>query len=183
MVTVDHARSAASAIALIALLAGCSAAPPPAADDYPDLSLAETKSSVQLLRNAAETLIDAETVESTTETDASVPCLDPADDPTGEIRRWLSTTEVRLVRWHAWRVGDVADILIDTFVDKSWYTIDDEPRFGGEATLLTSSGSANEVRVEAVGSEDDATAVIHVTVTGPCVRTAGDGSEELAALE
>jgi len=183
MVTVDHARSAASAIVLFAvlLITGCASAPPAPADDYPAITLAESKSTVQLLRNSAETRIDAEVVESRTETDESVACLDPADDPEGEIRRWLSSTEVQLVRWHAWRVADVADILIATFVNQSWFTIEGNAQFGGEATLLTSGKGATTIQVESVG--DDESATLHITVNGPCVRTAGAESDEVTGLQ
>lgn len=181
-------RSAATAILIltVGVLAGCASPGSPSegsAEEYPDLSLAESKSNVQLLRNAAETRIDAEVIDSSSETDASVACLSTAEDPDGRIRRWLSTSEVNLVRWHAWRVDDVAEILIGTFVDQSWNTIDVEGQHGAAGTLLTSGKGLAEIQVEAVGTEDDSAATIHITVSGPCLRTTGAGSDEVADLE
>ena len=189
MVTTGLAmRSATAAILVLTagLLAGCSSPGPGAAeapDEYPDVSLAESKSNAQLLRNSAESRIAAEVIDSTTEADASVACLSTAEDPDGEIRRWLSSTEVNLVRWHAWRVDDVADILIDTFVNQSWNTIDVDGEYTDTGRLLTSGKGLAEIQVEAVGTEDDSAATIHVTVSGPCVRTDGADSDEVASLE
>lgn len=190
MVTVDLTkRSAATAILIVTagILAGCAASTTVASDapldDYPAISLAESKSNVQLLRNSAETRIAEEVIEARTEADASVACLSEAEDPDGAIRHWLSTTEVSLVRWHAWRVDDVAQIMIDTFVDQSWATIDVDGEHTDAATLLTSGTGLAEIRVEAVGTEDDSAATIFVSVSGPCVRTDGVDSDEVTNLE
>ena len=181
-------RSAATAILVfsVGILAGCGSPNSGTAggsDDYPDVSLAESKSNVQLLRNSAESRIAAEVIDSSTDADASAACLSAAEDPDGEIRRWLSSTEVNLVRWHAWRVTDVADILIDTFVDQSWNTSDIEGEHAGTARLLTSDQGLAEIQIEAVGTEDDSAATLYITVTGPCVRTDGADSDEVADLE
>jgi hypothetical protein len=189
MVTTGLAmRSAATAalVLTVGLLAGCSSPDPGTAeapDEYPDISLAESKSNAQLLRNSAESRIAAEVIDSSTEADSSVACLSAAEDPDGEIRRWLSSSEVNLVRWHAWRVDDVADILIDTFVDQSWSTIDVDGEYTDTGKLLTSGNGVAEIQVETVGTEDDSAATIHVTVTGPCVRTDGADSDEVTSLE
>ena len=189
MVMTDRTmRSAAAAILVVSvgILVGCaspSSSPAEASDDYPDLSLAESKSNVQLLRNSAESRIAAEVVESSTDTDASTACLSASEDPDGKIRRWLSSTEVNLVRWHAWRVADVADILIDTFSDQSWDTIDIEGEHTDAAKLLTSGKGLAEIQVEALGTEDDSAATVYITVTGPCVKTDGADSDEVADLE
>ena len=180
-------RSAATAILVLTagLLAGCASPTSTSGspdDEYPDLSLAETKSNVQLLRNSAESRIAAEVIDSRAETDASVACLSAADDPDGTVRRWLSSTEVKLVRWHAWRVDAVADILIDTFVAQSWSTTDVEGQHTDAATLLTSGKALGEIQVEAAGTEDNSAAAIYITVTGPCVRTDGADSDEVADL-
>ena len=189
MVTGDLTmRSAAAAILLLSVgvLVGCAAqtsvANEATADEYPDISLAESKSNAQLLRNSAETRISEEAVEGRIESDASAACLDHAEDPEGAIRRWVSTTEVSLVRWHAWRVDDVAEILIDTFVDQSWNSIEIEGVHTAEARLLTSGKGLAEIQVEAVGTADDSAATLYVTVSGPCVRTDGADSDEVTAL-
>ena len=189
MVTVDLTmRSAAAAILLltVGVLAGCSSPAPAAnetsADEYPDLSLAESKSNAQLLRNSAESRISEEAIAERIESDTSVACLDTAEDPEGAIRRWLSSTEVSLVRWHAWRVDDVAEILIDTFVDQSWNSIEIAGEHSDEARLLTSGKGLAEIQVEAVGTDDDSAATLYVTVSGPCVRTDGADSDEVTAL-
>jgi hypothetical protein len=189
MVAIDLTiRSAATAILVLAvgMLAGC-AAPSTTADapsgDYPDISLTESKSNVQLLRNSAESRIASEVIESSGNTDTSVACLSAAEDPDGTIRQWLSTTEVNLVRWHAWRVDDVAEILIDTFVDQSWNTTQVEGEHTEAATLMTNGNGLAEIQIEAVGTDDDSAATIFVTVSGPCVQTDGADSDEVTDLE
>ena len=189
MVTTDRTmRSAATAILVLSvgILAGCASPNSNSAEapgDYPDVSLAESKSNVQLLRNSAESRIAAEVIESSTDTDASVACLSAADDPDGKVRRWLSSTEVNLVRWHAWRVAAVADILVDTFVDQGWSTTDIEGEHTEAARLLTSDNVLAEIQIEALGTEDDSAATLYITVTGPCVTTDGADSDEVADLE
>jgi len=180
-------RSAATAILVLAvgILAGC-AAPTSSSNapdgDYPDVSLTESKSNVQLLRNSAKSRIATEVIESSADTDTSVACLSTAEDPDGTIRQWLSTTEVNLVRWHAWRVDDVADILIDTFADQSWNIAEIAGEHAEAATLLTNGNGLAEIQVEAVGTDDDSAATIFVTVSGPCVKTDGADSDEVTDL-
>ena len=181
-------RSAATAILVLSVgvLAGCASPSSSNAgdpDDYPDISLAESKSNVQLLRNSAESRIVAEVVESSVETDVSVACLSTAEDPDGKIRRWHSSSEVNLVRWHAWRVAAVADILIDTFVDQSWDVVDSEGEHSGAAKLLTNGNGLAEIQIEAAGTEDDSAATLYITVTGPCVTTDGADPDEVADFE
>ncbi len=189
MVTTDlMMRSAATAILVfsVGILAGCgspSSGTAGGSDEYPDVSLAESKSNVQLLRNSAESRIVAEVIDSSADADASAACLSAADDPDGKIRRWVSSTEMNLVRWHAWRVADIADILIDTFVDQSWSVVDIEGEHTDAAKLLTSGKGLAEIQIEAAGTEDDSAATLYITVTGPCVRTDGADSNEVADLE
>jgi hypothetical protein len=190
MVAVDLTmRTSATAILLITvgLLSGCaSPGSSPAAspgESYPDISLAKSKSNVQLLRNSAESRIPEEVILSRVEADSSVACLSAAEDPDGKIRHWLSTTEVNLVQWHAWRVDDVAQVMIDTFVDQSWHTIDVKGEYSSAATLLTSAKGLAKIQIETVGTEDDSAATIHISVSGPCVKTDGATSDEVSSLE
>ena len=189
MVTADHKkRSAASAILLITavLLTGCASSAPGTADtgDYPDVSLAESKSPVQLLRNSAATRISPEAIESVADTvDESRACLSAAEDPKGTVRYWVSGADISIVRWHAWRVDEIAKILVGSFIDDGWRTSVVDGDNGGKATLLELNSSPATIKVEAVGTEDDSAATIHITTSGPCVKTDGAESDEVKALQ
>ena len=191
MVTADQGtRNAASAILLITvlMLTGCAASAPGTADAadgaYPDVSLAETKSPVQLLRNSAASRIAPEVIDSVVETtDESRACLSAAEDPTGTVRYWVSGADIDVVRWHAWRVDEIAKILVGTFIETGWRTSTVAGDNGADATLLETNSSSAKIRVEAVGTEDDSAATIHITTEGPCVKTDGADSDEVKTLD
>ncbi len=189
MVTADHKkRSAASAILFITtlLLTGCASSAPGTADtrDYPDVSLAESKSPVQLLRNSAATRISPEAIDSVADTiDESRSCLSSTEDPKGTVRYWVSGADISIVRWHAWRVDEIAKILVGSFIDDGWRTSVVDGDNGGKATFLELNSSPATITVEAVGTDDDSAATIHITSSGPCVKTDGADSDEVKALQ
>lgn len=175
---------------VVALLAGCAADTGEAAE----LSLGQTKSPVQLLRNDAAGRIPPAVIEAVEEAqDLSVACLDEADDPMGLRRSWHSTAIVTIEDGAKWRIETVVTDLVDSYVDQGWVA---RPLGGSSTvknTLLTSDASFAEIRVASKVPDADVVststeeiieaALIEVQVHGPCVATAGAESEEVTSLE
>ena len=175
---------------VVALLAGCGAD----TGEGAELSLGQTKSPVQLLRNDAAGRIPPAVIEIVEDAqDLSVACLDEADDPMGLRRSWHSTAIVTIEDGATWRIEAVVTDLVGSYVDQGWVA---RPLGGSPTvknTLLTSDASFAEIRVaskvpdvDAVSTSTDEVveaAVIEVQVHGPCVTTAGAESEEVASLE
>lgn len=194
MVTVDLRRTVLCLVLGALSLTVVSACAPTAeiAGDYPDVSLAETKSPAQLLRNEAAARLPAEVIDQIVEAeDASVACLSATDDPDGLVRSWHSTVNVTIV-------GDaeVATLVTDlaaSFADQGWSVRD----LGGNASvsqkLLESDGSLADIQVSGLTPDTGATSVsleevvdqptVKIAVHGPCVRTGGEKSDEVTALD
>jgi hypothetical protein len=197
MVWGDRTRMAA-VTALITLtlagVAGCST------DSSGALSLAETKSPVQLLRNEAASRIPPAVIDAVSDTeDHSVGCEPESEDPAGLRRSWHSNTRVTVVTGSVWRVDQVVDDIGQSFADQGWtvtpVTGDDDTH----AVELTKKGSASEIRVSAHRSAVEATAepdsdvgdagadadpvTIDVETHGPCVDTEGPDSDAVRKLE
>ena len=124
MVWGDHIRTAAAA-ALVALslagLTACAGSSSPSAGGGAALTLAQTKSPVQLLRNEAASRIDEFVVETVNETeDLSTACKTEEADPLGLSRSWTSSVEVSLKEGSAWRTSIVADELVASFEEQGW---------------------------------------------------------------
>jgi hypothetical protein len=176
----DSRIRTARLIAMIALgalaLSGCSAFS--TTDTH--LSLAESKSPVQLLRNAAAGRVpDVLINEVLNATDQSVACRTPETDPEGLLRQWRSTIRLELAD------GADADAVIDeltsSFVEQGWA----EGIYGTKSIIeLTrgTSGSVIHVSGTAADDENGTMAELQVQVSGPCVMTAGEGSSEVALL-
>ena len=194
MVNVDlrtRARLVALALPLL-LLAGCSSSAA-VAGDYPDMSLADTKSPAQLLRNEAAGRLPAEAIGEITESsDVSVSCLSAEADPTGTVRSWHSTVSI-VVTDETIAAAEVANQLVATFTDQGWSARD----LGGNVSmvkkLLENPDSLAEIQVsglepdEGRGSTSTEEFVevptVVISVHGPCVRTDGADSDEVKALE
>jgi hypothetical protein len=174
-------------------LAGCGGSGSPTSvpsGDYPDISIAESKSPMQLLRNTVVSRIPAEVVLSVgTTIDGSKACLHESKDPEGLIRRWDSSVDVNIKGGEVPNTQAIADAVVKTFTDEGWKSIDIT---GGEqdrrANLLTNSDSAaksvslGQIRIEAVVSHDGQTSFIHIDSLGPCVVTDGKDSAEVKDL-
>ena len=153
-------------------LAACS----PAGDD--ELTLVETKSPVQLLRNEAwYRLPDFIVKESSETTDVSIACSDD-----GMERSWTSSTIALVNNSFAPRTAAVAEDVIASFVSQGWAAaVGDAAE--GEETVLTKEGSIATIAIHAVPKSDEHRASIAITTTGPCVTTAGEDSDEVKVLE
>jgi hypothetical protein len=162
--------------------------------EYPEVTLAETKSPVQFLRNDAASRIPTaviDTVEGTV--DESVACLEESEDPDGLIRSWHSSALVTIVSGSAWRIEAIVDNLIQSFTDQEWAARSLGETVDFRSSMLTSKTSMAEIQVigerpdpeQTEGSEaaDGEQVTVEIQVHGPCVRTEGSGSEEVLKLE
>lgn len=151
-------------------LAGC------AEDD--SLSLVETKSPVQLLRNEAWYRLPEFIVKSASETtDVSVACS--AD---GMERSWTSSTVALVNNSFAPRTEGVLDEVVATFTDQGWVA-EEAAVAEGRASVLTRPDSIATITIHAVPKTSEHRASIALTTTGPCVATDGPDSDEVRLLE
>jgi hypothetical protein len=158
---------------------------------YPNITLAASKSPVQLLRNDVVNRLDSTTVFSLESAgDESAACLKPDVDPAETIRSWLSSALITLNPGVDPKV--VFDDLVASYGDIGWKadSLGDSEHY--RSTLLTKSGSVAEIYLTGEVPRDYVTdtseadklakATITVSVHGPCVRTAGAGSDEIKTL-
>lgn len=194
MVKVDRLPAlAVLGVLPLLLLAACAGNPGGPAGDYPDMSLADTKSPTQLLRNEAASRLPEQIVGDDFESeDVSVACLSEADDPDGMIRAWQST-----VRFVVPDGGDdvmtVAKDLVATFTDQGWSARDIGGNVAMVKKLLESKDSLSSIQVFGLSPDADRASTstedfvevptVVVSVHGPCVRTDGPESDEVKALE
>ena len=177
-----------AAVAVVVLgLTGCSP------ETSSGLSLADTKSPVQLLRNEAASRIPPAAIESVGETeDLSVRCKTESEDPEGLRRSWHSNVEVTIDRASTWRVDAIVDQVGQSFADQGW---DVEPLAAHPRTHaleLTREGATSEIRVSAHRPDPDSEPLasdltdpvtISLELHGPCVDTDGENSDAVRKLE
>lgn len=195
-VTRKPSRILLGALALVlsvGALTACGETAPPVdvpPGDYPDLSLAESKSPVQLLRNEAVSRIpEAVVLNAPSNIDGSQACLSAAEDPDGVIRRWTSVVDVNLVLSEAPNTQAIVDDVLGSFTDEGWMS---QAVTGSKATsqahLLTNETAGTtalslaQLRIEAIVAIDGASSFIRIQAIGPCVVTAGAGSTEVTEL-
>ena len=164
------------------------------AGEFPDLTLAETKSPVQLLRNDAAGRLPPAVIDNIEETaDTSVACLEEEDDPTGIVRSWHSTAIVTVQAGSVWRIDDIVDKLVESYVDQDWLARSLGQSADFRSSLLTSEKSLAEITIIGQRPDEDQSATstaevvedvtIEIQVHGPCVRTDGADSDEILNLE
>lgn len=167
----------AAATASTLLLAGCASS---GSGSTTQLTLVDTKSPVQLLRNDATDRVEKEFVSDIRKTtDQSVPCFNEEDNPGGLIRQWRSSAELVLVGGSD-RVG-MTEVLVQSYVDQGWKAeeVSEDSSFG--LTLLSNDDSLASIEVSS--ADMSAVAIIRITATGPCVTTGGPDSDEVMDLE
>ena len=160
------------------------------AGDYPDLTLAQSKSPVQLLRNEAVSRIPEEVVlNAPSNIDGSQACLSSSEDPDGVIRRWTSAIDVNLRLPEAPNTQAIVDGVLASFTEDGWRSaVVAGSKADNDAYLLTNRGagsastSLTELRIEPIVAIDGASSFIRVAVSGPCVVTDGAKSAEVADL-
>ena len=152
-------------------LAACGA---PSSNEISDLSLAQTKSPVQLLRNEAASRVSA-VADATllTTNDVSVACRSADEDPKGLERQWQSAVTFAVPSDSL----SVAHDLVDSFVGEEWSarsSVDDATAY---RVVLTKATSTASIHLDADESQ------LEVWTNGPCVTTAGADSVEVTSLE
>jgi hypothetical protein len=189
MVWGDLTRKFASiaivSVSLATLSACASSSTAGSGGDSATLTLAQTKSPVQLLRNEAASRLDEFVVETVNETeDLSVACKTAEVDPLGLSRSWTSSVEVSFKPGSAWRVSIVAEDLTTSFEEQGWVAS------RGAPSAVTYTGLKSETSAATIGftvtSENLETATpakLQITTKGPCVATGGAESDEVKKLE
>jgi hypothetical protein len=196
MVKVDLSTRMASVAIVVLSVTALTACGGPAgpAGEYPNISLAETKSPAQLLRNEAADRLPKELVVSVVEAeDVSVACLAKADDPDGLIRSWHSSLDVILKDDGTTKVSDVAKTLIASFAEQGWTARDLGGSLSVVSKLLESDTSLADIQISGLTPDPNQPSsslegvvtdpTIEIQVHGPCVRTGGPESDEVKALE
>ena len=197
MVKVDRKlRIAGLVLAMLAVggLSACASPTSTVPGDYPDLSLADTKSPAQLLRNEAANRLPAEVIDTIIESeDVSVACLDEADDPEGTIRSWHSTADVLIKDDGETDVKQLVKDLAASFEEQGWTARSLGGNVNVASMLLESENGMTDIQVAGYepNSDQASTALeedveqltVQIQVHGPCVRTGGPNSDEVKALE
>ena len=195
MVKEDFTPRIAGLVLAVVAIGGLSACASPTGavpGDYADVSLTDTKSPAQLLRNEAANRIPEEAIDEIIESeDVSVPCLSESDDPQGTIRSWHSTADVLIVDGND--VKQLAKDLAASFEDQGWTSRNLGGNVNVVSKLLESDTSLATIQVSgfepnadqgSTGLEDPVDQLtVQVQVHGPCVRTDGPDSEEVKGLE
>jgi type IV pilus biogenesis protein CpaD/CtpE len=186
MVWGDRTRTIAG-LAVVAFtivgLSACSSAP--AKTDGATLTLAQTKSPVQLLRNEAASRLGNIVVGTVNGTkDVSKSCESKVKDPLGLSRAWTSSVNISLAAGSAWRIEEISTSLVDSFADQGWKP-DRVTVSGSSYTALTSETSSTTIRVTSTPGDDAVglPADLIITTEGPCVDTDGEESDEVKGLE
>jgi len=158
------------AAAFLLMLSGCA--------QESGISLAEAKSSVQLLRNDAASRIPPELIDIVlVSSDLSVSCDPVSTDPDGLLRSWQSGSRISLQPGAD--LDAVVDDLVASFVDQGW-----EASGSASSTTLTSSTIFSDIEVTATEATDDTSAPeISLALSSPCVQTDGANSKEVRELE
>jgi len=170
---------AATAVAGL-LLSGCSA---DGGGEKAQLTLAETKSPAQLLRNEAATRVPETVIDEVLKSqDFSSACQTEETDPKGLLRQWDSTVRLGINAANGARTKEILDELANSFVEQEWKL----GNFGGSSILeLTSPDSPSVMHLSMVKADEETGegGVIQITSSGPCVNTDGTDSDEVRILE
>jgi len=176
----------AIAAAVLGVVAGCAGAGAGAEPGVAsDVTLAQSKSYAQLLRNEASSRLPPIVLKEVAgSSDSSVACEEASDDPDGLVRSWTSSTDILVTNSTAARVQKVADDLIASFVDQGW-SADSGTGSTEELTVteLTSKASLASIEIATASKADGQAPGITITATGVCALTGGPDSDEVTKLE
>ena len=153
------------------LLAGCGTGTDVA------LTLADSKSPVQLLRNAVASRIPEDVVQQVVNEDYSEACGAEAS-----IRSWHSAVRLELGAAQATEVDTLIDELSVSFEADGWIATPGNERLEQKQAVYTKGGTAAEIHISAEDRAGVGHAVV-VSVSGPCVQTDGPDSDEVTSLE
>jgi len=160
------------ALGLIVTLGACSSS------ESGGLTLAQSKSPVQLLRNETASRVPAglvATVENSS--DESVNCRTAETDPEGLERKWKSGARIALTP-----EADLSLVMSKLFISfraDGW----EQGTYGSDSIIeFTKPDSVAVIHITTAEKEGEPTEV-RVAVEGPCVTTAGETSDEVVKLE
>ena len=164
-----------AAVAAI-LLSGCSDT------ESAGITLAETKSYAQLQRNTISGQISPDITESVTRvTDASESC---DGDDTRNMRLWRSTAQTELTSEAAGEITRILQSITGAYVSEGWKSQSEVLSTDTTFVSLVNPSSLAVIELTAVTNVDGIGmgANLFVDIAGPCVKTDGPGSAELADL-
>ena len=177
--------AAFAGIVVLVALAGCADGETSAPRAASDVTLAQSKSYAQLLRNEASSRLPPIVLkEVARSTDVSVACDDADDDPHGLVRSWTSSTDILITNSTASRIQEVADDLIESFVAQGW-AADTESASTETLTVtgLSSKASLASIEIATASKSEGQAPSIRITATGVCALTDGPESDEVTKLE
>lgn len=148
-----------------------------------EVTLAQSKSYAQLLRNEASSRLPDIVLKQVAESsDVSIACDD--SDPEGLSRSWSSSMSILVTNSTAARIQKVADDLAASFVAQGWKAkLADESTDTLVVTRLRSATSLADIAITATSKGDDQAPSIQITATGVCALTDGPESDEVTMLE
>ena len=152
------------------------------APDASTMTLAQTKSPAQLLRNEAASRIPDTIVDEVAQsTDESTACETVEQDPDGLLRKWDSSVRVVLSEEGGEDVSAIVEDLVASFTDQGWA----RGSHGGSIIKLTSETSPTTIHISSVAAnaEKGTTSIVQLKASGPCVTTEGTESAEVVDLE
>lgn len=164
-------------ILALAVVLGCCACTATDTSAY-GMSLAETKSPVQLLRNESVLRLPSTQVASVESTDTSIAC-----DGDDSIRSWESTATITLTEAASDDLELAMATLARSFEEDGWVVSPGNERESEEQAVLTSGTSAADIRLIAHEHTESSAATLTIEAAGPCVQTDGADSEEVRQLE
>lgn len=150
-----------------------------------DLTLVETKSPTQLLRNeAANRLLTGTDDDIVDQKDFSASCKASSEDPDGYWRSWHSSLLVEVPPGSAIGVDQFAAALATSFAQDGW-KLSEQNLDGGKGKLTRIKRSDSIVTLSFTSTEGGVgeSATIYVEAEGPCVLTDGPESDEVKKLE
>jgi len=173
--------AAVAALAVVAALGGCASDTRSASERQ--VTLAQSKSYAQLLRNEASSRLPEIVLKQVAEsTDVSVACDDT--DPAGLSRSWSSSMSILVTNSTAARIQKVADDLAASFVEQGWKAKHtDESTDTLVVTTLRSATSLADIAITATSKGAEQAPSIQITATGVCALTGGPDSDEVTTLE
>jgi len=153
------------------LVTACAAGP------SDELSLLDTKSTIQLLRNETAGRVPSDILESAVNSeDTSKEC--DGGDP---YRHWWSSVILIISAERASEAPDIFAELVASYADDGW----EVDTAGLREAVLSNEASIAKIDILMTedGDGDGEGASVEVAVTGPCVMTDGEGSDEVTRLE
>jgi len=166
------------------LLSGCAATAPETASAEQGVTIAQSKSYAQLLRNEASSRLPPIILKEVSESsDSSVDCADASAEQQGLLRAWESSTRILVSNSTATRIQTVTDDLVASFVEQDWTaTVGEDSTDTLTRVNLSSASSLAGIEIETAHKAEGQDPSIHIVSTGVCALTGGAESDEVTKL-